>query len=89
MFPVSQVSVLCEPGGRDLGLMNWPCVQQQLEVPPGASSAGAAPTVPGTQQTQLPVLLSCCYKIVGLLIKAELDLRCKGKILPTLAHADL
>lgn len=89
MFPLSQVPVLCEPEGGDLGLMNWPCVQQQLEVPPGASPAVAAPTAPGTQQTQLPVLLSCCYKIVGLLIKAELDLRCKGKILPTLAPADL
>ena len=32
-----------------------------VRLPAGATPAGGAPTLPGTQQSQLPVLLSSCY----------------------------
>ena len=51
------------------------------QLPREATPAGAAPTVPGTQQTQIPMFF-CCYKMVSLLMKAEPNLRGKGEELP-------
>ena len=50
------------------------------QLPQEATPAGAAPTVPGTQQTQIPILFFCGYKVI-LLMKAEPNLRGKGEVL--------
>ena len=49
------------------------------QLPQEATPAGAAPTVPGTQQTQIPILFCCGYKVVSLLMKAEPNVRGKGE----------
>lgn len=52
-----------------MGLLSWAQVKHYLYnylLPPGAAPAGAAPAVPGTWESQLSILLSCCHKMAGL-----------------------
>ena len=88
-FPVTQRSVLSEWELGALGILSWEWVSDHLHDGLLGSWQLGLPTVPGTQKKQHAVLLSCCYKKVGLLINSEPDLRGNRKGISILVPTDL